>query len=272
MTEFALLGATMVGVCLLIVLIPLWRGMRSTHDRRRQANIEIYRQRCAELATEQDAGRISPAEFETEKDRLGARLLDDLEAGTEAQQADSTQGRAGPPWLASVLSVVLIAAGGAAAYGWLGDWHALGKRDLPNVDQMLRRLKGQVAMHPGDRRARMMLARVQQSRGQYAQAAHNLAVVNRASGMPNAEVLLAEAQARLAAGEDLSGRASNLFARVLQTDPHNREALWYLGLRASEAGDDQQAVAYWQRLLEQDLPSKIESMVQTRMNALDTAD
>lgn len=268
MIEFSLIGGAMIVVCLALVLIPLWRSTRATGDRRRQANIEVYRQRCKEIERDRAADRITADESEVQKEELGARLLDEIPAASETEQTAAASGRVRKPWLASALSVILIAAGGAATYGWLGDWQAMQHRDLPNVDQMIAQLKNMVAQHPADQKARLMLVQVQQSQGQYSEAAHNLAIVNRDSQRPDADLLVAETQMRLAAGEDLSGRVGDLLTRAVKADPDNVQVLWYLGLRASEAGNDPRAVAYWRRILEQNPPDEIRSTVQTRINAL----
>lgn len=264
MDEFILLAVAMITFCVAIMLFPLWYGspVDATVGRRREANIAIYRQRCAELAEDVAAGRISPAEFQTEKDRLGARLLDEVSVEKTPRE------RVKRPWFASVLGVALIVVGSGAAYLWFGDWQAVSERHMPNVDQLLDQLRQQVAQQPKDQGVRLLLAQVQLREGDYSGAAHNLAIINHASLHPNPDFLVAEAQARLDAGESLSGRAGDLFAQALKLDPKNIKALWYLGLRAVEAGRNQQAKSYWQRLLEQKLPQGMAAMVRTRINGL----
>ncbi|RJS92068.1 c-type cytochrome biogenesis protein CcmI [Salinisphaera sp. Q1T1-3] len=270
MIVFTLVATAMVIVCLGFALVPMWRTQSAADvDRRRAANIEVYRQRCRELDADVAAERISAAEAAAEKDALGARLLADVDAATEM----SVSGRAVPvaagrPWLASSLATVLIVVAGSAGYLWLGNPGALEDSGMPNVDQMVGQLEARVAEDPNDRGARLMLAEAYRSRGQYKKAAATLHQINAAASPPDADLLVAEAQARLAAGQDLQGDVGQLFQQALVQDPTNPQALWFLGLRASEAGKPKAAVRFWDRLLAQDLPPKVENMVRSRRNAL----
>lgn len=271
MISFVLIAAAMIGVCLCFILVPLWRRPAevSVRDTRRSANIEVYRQRCRELDAEVAAGRQTPAEAATEKDALGRRLLDDVAAGDrEFVATEDSMARQSRPWLASVLSVVLVAAAGTLGYYWLGDRQALDERSMPNVDQMVAELKDQVTAHPDDRGTRLMLAEAYKNRGQFAEAADQLQAINARAAPPDADLLVAEAQDRLQAGEALDQRPGRLFQQALVQDPDNAQALWFLGLRAAERNEAQQAVGFWDRLLAQDLPPQVRRMVSSRRNAL----
>jgi len=272
MTLFVLLGSVMVILCLALVVIPIWHAGGGRGDRRRDANVEIYRQRCAEIDREIAAGRLSEADAEDEKDELGARLLVDIDAesGLLAQSGTAATVRrsAIQRWLASLFVGLFIVTGAAGGYGWLAGRQAIDNAGMPNIDQMTAQLKAQVQTHPEDRRARLLLTQVQRRRGDNAAAAANLRVLNQGSATPTTGLLAAEAQANLAAGGDLSGRAGDLYRRVLEDDPSNREALWYLGLRATELGQNATAIALWGRLLEQQLPAEDRAMVSSRRNSL----
>lgn len=272
MTVFVLLGGVMVALCLALVVVPIWRAGGSTSDRRRDANVEIYRQRCAEIDREVAAYRLSESDAEEEKDELGARLLADIDAkpGPLAQSSKAPAVRRSSlrPWLASLLLGLFIVTGAAGGYGWLAGWQAIDNARMPNIDQMMARLEAQVQTHPEDRRARLLLAQVQRRRSDNAAAAANLRVLNQGSVAPNTDLLAAEAQATLAAGGDLSGRAGDLYHRLLEQDPTNREALWYLGLRAAELSQNTRAIDLWGRLLEQQLSAEDRAMVSSRRNTL----
>ena len=158
---------------------------------------------------------------------------------------------------------------GAAGYGWLGDWQAIEKTGMPNIDQMMAGLKARVQAHPEDRSARLLLAQAQRRQGDNAGAATNFHILNqRSAAPPNTDLIAAEAQARLAAGGDLAGRAGDLYSRLLKLDPNNREALWYLGLRAAEAGRNTKAIHFWDRLLEQHLSTEARAMISSRRRSL----
>lgn len=272
MTLFVLLGSAMIILCLALVVIPIWHAGSGAGDRRRDANVEIYRQRCAEIDREIAAGCLPEADAEDEKDELGARLLADIDAesGLLAQSGTAATVRRSSirRWLASLFVGLFIVTGAAGGYGWLAGRQAIDNAGMPNIDQMTAQLKAQVQTHPEDRRARLLLAQVQRRRGDDAGAAANLRVLNQGSATPNTDLLAAEAQANLAAGGDLSGRAGDLYSQLLEIDPTNREALWYLGLRATEADQNAKAIRFWNHLLEQKLSAEDRAMVFSRRNSL----
>tara|TARA_B100000929_G_scaffold259351_1_gene223079 strand:- start:403 stop:1248 length:846 start_codon:yes stop_codon:yes gene_type:complete len=269
---FLSLASAMVALCLALVLIPIWRAGGARRAQRREANVEIYRQRCAEIDRDVAASRLAESDAQDEKDELGARLLADIDAEPElsARTITASASRRGPtrPWWGSVLLLLFIAFG-AAGYGWLGDWQAIEKTGMPNIDQMMAGLKARVQAHPEDRSARLLLAQAQRRQGDNAGAATNFHILNqRSAAPPNTDLIAAEAQARLAAGGDLAGRAGDLYSRLLKLDPNNREALWYLGLRAAEAGRNTKAIHFWDRLLEQHLSTEARAMISSRRRSL----
>ena len=270
MIEFGLIALCMLALCLALVVAPMWRNSQPAPDRRRAANIELYRQRCAELDYEVALGRLSPSARVAECDALGARLLaavDDPPAWTmPGALSGASTGRG--PWLASVLAVGLVVGMAGAGYYAFGNPSALGKANMPNINQLTAALEQAVTIHPNDRAARLMLAQMQESRGDYRAAADHLARINRAAGQLDVRLLSTEADMRLAAGEDLSARAGTLYRQILALDAHNIDALWYLGLRAAGAGQPRRAIAYWNRLLDQDLPPEPRRTVSSRRNML----
>ncbi|MES1925226.1 c-type cytochrome biogenesis protein CcmI [Salinisphaera sp. T31B1] len=265
MIEFVLFATLLVVASLVFVLIPLWRARISSADRRREANITIYHQRYAEIEREVSAGRMTRRDAEYEKDELGARLLADID---ETPSLTGAPTRAGRPWFTSLLMIALLVVGTTGTYWYLGDPAAFENADMPDIATMVRELEQRVEAAPDDLQARAMLARAQEATGDYAGAAENYRALNAAMPEPQAPIIAAEAEATLQASDDLQGRTQQLFAQLLELDPASREALWYLGLAAAERGDDPQAVEYWTRLLDQDLPSDFADMVRNRRNEL----
>ncbi|MES1940456.1 hypothetical protein T5B8_09441 [Salinisphaera sp. T5B8] len=261
MTEFLVFAAILVAASLVFVLVPLWRAGTPAPDKRRAANITIYHQRYAEIEREVAAGRLSRREAETEKDELGARLLADIDHTPAIAPGARAPRR---PWLATLFVLLVVVGGSSAVYWHLGDYQALGESQMPNLETMIGELEQRVAEHPDDLRAQAMLARAYEAIGDYTAAAKGYRVLNDAMPAPRPPIIAAEAQATLAATDDLQGRAKTLYQQLLELDPQSREALWYLGLAAAERGDDEQAIDYWDRLLAQDLPEEFAGMVANR--------
>jgi len=261
MTEFLVFATLLVIASLIFVLLPLWRAAAPTTGKRREANITIYHQRYAEIEREVSAGRLTRRDAEIEKDELGARLLDDIDAAPGVVEQSRTARR---PWLASLLIVVLLVGGSAAGYRYLGDPRALRADDMPDVASMIGKLEQRVAEQPDDLRARAMLARAQQTTGNYAAAAENYRALNAAMPEPRAPIVAAQAQATLQASDDLQGNTRKLYEQLLSIDEQSSEALWYLGLAAAARGEQSTAIDYWDRLLDQDLPDDFAEVVRNR--------
>lgn len=267
MTGFFIAAIVMIAICLGLAVVPLWRASRQgpADSGRREANIDAYYQRLRELDRELAAGRIDAASAAEEKKALGTRLVSDVDTGRTVPAGESAAGR---PWLASASALCLILLAGTFGYYWLGNVSAIEQSGMPNIDELVGELAAQVEAQPDDRGARMMLAQAYESRGAYAKAAEQLAYINERAVPPAADLLAAEAQARLRAGQPLDGQPGALFQRALVQDPSNIAALWFLGLRAVKAGNDKTALRLWDRLLGLDLPPDVREMVQGRRKAL----
>lgn len=261
MTQFLVFATLLVVASLVFVLLPLWRAGTPTAGKRREANITIYHQRYAEIEREVSAGRLTRREAEIEKDELGARLLDDIDAVPDTVGQSRNAGR---PWLASLLIVVFLVGGSAAGYRYLGNPQAVRADEMPDITTMISQLEQRVSQAPDDLRARAMLARALQTTGNYAAAAENYRTLNAAMPEPRAPIVAAEAQATLQASDDLQGRTRTLYEQLLSIDPESSEALWYLGLAAAERNEPQTAIDYWDRLLEQDIPDDFAQVVRNR--------
>ena len=267
MTIFLVVAVCMIAACLSLAVVPLWRASRQepSDGGRREANIDAYYQRVRELERELAAGRIDASAAAQEKDALGTRLVSEVDSG---KASPAGQPAAGRPWLASASALCLVVLAGTFGYYWLGNVSAIQQSTMPNIDELVGELAAQVEAQPDDRGARLMLAQAYESRGAYSKAAEQLAYINERAVPPAADLLAAEAQARLRAGQPLDGQPGALFQRALVQDPSNIAALWFLGLRAVEAGNDKTALQFWDRLLGLDLPPDVREMVEGRRKAL----
>ena len=267
MIGFIAIAIAMIALCAVLAVVPLWQGAERQRAgiKRRETNIDAYRQRVREIDADVTAGRLEAATAEREKKALGARLVADVDTIPTADNLPLKRQR---PWLASALALLLVTTSGTLGYYWLGDYNAIAQSDRPDIDALVTELARQVAAHPDDRGARLMLAKVYESRGAFSKAAGQLAYINTRAAVPVPDLLIAEARARLKAGAPINGRAGSLFERALAQDPDNIAALWFCGLRAAQAGDDTQALALWDRLLALDVPADVRDMVQARRRAL----
>ena len=79
----------------------------------------------------------------------------------------------------------------------------------------------------------------------------------------------ADAIVTASGSDDPAETATTLFRQVLDADPQNSEALWYVGIAEAKAGHEQNAHDLWTRLLAQ-LPANapIRQQVQDRIAGL----
>ncbi len=118
------------------------------------------------------------------------------------------------------------------------------------IETMVARLEARLQDEPDDGEGWMRLGRAKQVLGDL--AASRMAYENAVRVLPdNVEALTALAQVigEEADEEVLPDEALVLYQRVLSLDPQMAEALWFLGLDASQRGNRDEARDYWQRLL-----------------------
>lgn len=264
---FWVLAAAMTAAAVALVTLPLWRrSEQGEPTSRRAANIAIYRERVAELRAE--AGeRLPQAHAQALEDELGRRLLSEADAGEEDDGTVAAP-RPGRPWKTTVAVVLAVPVLAFAVYWAGGEWRLAGGE--PGLGYLAARMTEAVAAQPNNVQAWMLLGQAREAQGRYADAAVAYGRVNALLPEPHAALLIREAEALLlASGGNLAGRPAALFERALVVEPSNGIALWYAGLAAARAGAAGQARAYWQKLLQQDLPPDFRSVVEESLAALD---
>jgi cytochrome c-type biogenesis protein CcmH len=147
---------------------------------------------------------------------------------------------------------------------------------MPPSDQqamirgMVDRLAARLDADPSDAQGWLMLVRSYRVLGRQADA---LAALQRANAHidGNAELLKAylDVLATGTADDQIPPEVVRVATRLNALDGNQPEALWYLGLAASQHGDRAQAAAYWQHLLHE-LPAGAaeRASVQQRLDAL----
>lgn len=256
MIAFALAGALLVGAALLFLLPPLLARPRAGVEADAAA-LAVYRDSASELARDLSAGTLAPAGLEAARRDLEARVAREFAPNPEAPG----RALAPPPALALATTVILIA-GTAGLYAWLGtpaalappprvsaaagSTHALGTADIEaRVTAAAARLREQ----PGDVDGWQVLGRSYAALGRFREAADALAKA--AELVPrDPQVLVDYADAlAMVANRDLSGRPSALVAQALAIDPKHPKALALAATAAFRERRYAEAAAYWERAL-----------------------
>ena len=256
MTGFWLAAGAMIAVALALLLRPLLgRGARAGDSGRDRLNVELYRQRLAELERERDAGLIDHAAWEQARTELEASMAADLRVGTAA-----TASRGGR--LGAVLVLVLVPLVALGLYSQLGGLDVAervrmaggaagpgGEGQMPSVEEMVARLEQRLQETPEDAQGWWMLGRSYAVMRRYEAAARAYERARQILG-DDPDLLAAEAEVMaLARGGDLSGEPSELIRRALAANPDHPRALWLAGFAAAQAGDRDGALDAWRHLL-----------------------
>lgn len=263
MILFWVFAALMIAVGLAFVLPALLSRRVATAGVQRDAlNVQVYKDKLAELDTDLRIGTVSPEHFEQSKLDLEHELLGDVSSETGARPAQtSTAGRYTAAMVAVMVPLFAIGvyttAGkvhsrfeqrGAPMAQAAGDAGAAGAEITPQamVAQLAERLK----TNPDDGIGWIMLGRSYSVMGRYKEAS---AAYAKALGLmgerPELLADYAEVEALSNPNSDLAGTPSELFERALALDPANPKALWLSGMAAFQKQDYAKAAGIWKRLL-----------------------
>jgi cytochrome c-type biogenesis protein CcmH len=247
---FVLIAGALVATALAFVLPALLQPRPSPGASRAQLNADIYRQQLSDIARDRAHGLVGPVEAERVGDELRRRLLDDVEP---EPVAGPRNGRRAAAAVALVLPV-----GAALLYLIFGSPRAL-DRPLPpgaaareasaGVDELDAHLRD----HPTDARAWVLLARGRMERNEFGAAAEAFGRAMAASQKVarDPSVLCEYADALAMEQGSLQGRPLELVGQALALDGRHPQALEMAGSAAFERGRYGEAVAHWERLLEQ---------------------
>jgi cytochrome c-type biogenesis protein CcmH len=250
MIDFWLAAGLLLLVALSFLLIPVLRSRRAQLEEDRTAlNVALYQERVAELQTQHEEGVLTAAQMDAGRAEAARELLADTE-GVAAPRVS----RLGKP--APLLAAILVPVLGLGLYLHFG---ASDKVELTrefsqapkSMEEMTRRLERAVAAQPESAEALYFLGRTYMTQERPADAAKIFErTVNLAGRQP--ELLGQWAQAQyFADGKKWSDKIQALTDEALKADPKEVTSLGLLGIAAFEGQRYQEAIDYWNRLLEQ---------------------
>ena len=261
MTGFIIVASLLVVAVIFILLPPLWRTPRSPGAAdRREANLAIFRDQIKELEREHHDGLLADADFESARNELQRRLLDEVEPPA-APQTSVPGGR--KTALALLVAIPLAA---TAGYVLLGNPRALDPlqrqaRLAPQqIEEMVAGLAAKLRQNPDDAKGWVMLARSYKALERFPEAAeaysHAGTLVDRDAALlaDHADVI------SRAHGGSLQGKPIELVERALGIDPDEPQALLLAGAAASDRQQFAAAADYWARLLAQLEPGSEEAL------------
>ncbi|MGD9832665.1 MAG: c-type cytochrome biogenesis protein CcmI [Piscinibacter sp.] len=264
MMVFWTVVAMLLGGALLMLLPPLWRGVRTAAETvsPEAANLAVYRDQWREAEADLGEGLLAPERLAEARDDIQRRWLEEA----EGEGANAEAPGAAPPRFSrgsAIALAVLLPLASVLTYLQLGDLRPLQANDPPpavaagaqhsltpgQIEARVAALAERLKAAPGDAEGWVMLGRSYVVLGRYRDAAMawRRAVELRA---PDATLLadLADVVA-MAQGKRLAGEPAALVQRALDADPRHVKALALAGSVAFEARDYPAARGYWERLL-----------------------
>lgn len=250
----------MITIALLIVIFPLVKNQQLVFtDDTRQRNIQIARDRYAELKANKAAGGISQGQYEEQVTELELALNDDLQAVDNSSQAiDPKQGR----WLAYVF-MIAIPLLSVSLYLTLGDYQAINRIAEPqpentqantqglgreDINGMVAKLATKLQAEPDNLEGWLMLGRSYKVLERYQEA---VSALERAYKLANnkTEILLPYAEALALANQgNWAGKPSELVHQALVIEPQSPPALWFAAVASAQHGDKKTAADYLRKL------------------------
>jgi len=256
MTVFWIITATMIAAALALLAPPLLRRHAAISDATERFNVEIARERLADLEKEREAGGLSDEEFKQAKQDLELALAQDLEGTATSAPASQSGGR----W-ALLAAAILIPAITVPVYLQIGSPHLIVSRpgtspaasghgsdgEMPPVSELVEKLAKRMQQDPDNAEGWFLLGRTYMRLQNYTQAVHAFENVVRLLPDETAGLLSLADAMTMANDRQVSPRAIELLEKALSIDPEAVTALWLLGNAASEQGDSAGALEYWQR-------------------------
>ena len=238
-------------------------NLESAEDERKQANIAIYRDQLAELKSDLANGIVSPEQFETDRDEIERRLLEDADQPRSHKQSTLTA----PSSSTAYLLAIGIPCLAVAMYLKIGEPKSItgqvttvpqssaapvmdgGGRSEAQIESNVAALAKRLQANPADLAGWTMLARSYNSMQRYGEAVGAYAKATELSPKDAdlwAEYAMASAMAN---GRELEGKPTELINQALKVDPKNAKALQLAGTAAFQAKNYRKAVEYWEQVL-----------------------
>jgi cytochrome c-type biogenesis protein CcmH len=240
------------------------------------ANVAVYREQLTELATEFEIGRMSESEFESAREELAQRLMEDSQrtsAGTSnSDHVKLSQTLLGPddaavgvqqvrsPWMRWTLPAlaVVIPAVSISLYLLVGSPGALDfvQTQAQGADeaftpeklaQMASQLNERLTQEPNNADGWVMLARVERSLSHFENAEKALSKSLSLSMSDDVLIERAEVLAQINHGS-FKGEPWSIIQKVLKANPDQGNALLLAGSAAFSEDRYTDALKYWQRV------------------------
>ncbi|MEJ2321797.1 MAG: c-type cytochrome biogenesis protein CcmI [Gammaproteobacteria bacterium] len=276
MIIFWLIAGAMLLVALLYLAVSLLSRKDSIEVDRNEQNLLIAEERLQVVEAEYADSLISENEYHQLKAEIEKTLADEL-----VQSAGKNRSRANAGAIGLAAVGIMLPLFGLAMYGLLGnpDFIQSGSNESrqavaqhspaagagtegQSMDTLVDQLARKLQENPDNLEGWFLLGKSLMNLGRYGEAVKAFEIVSEKLPEPQSGVLLALANA-VAMNQNgrIGGRPAELVQQALELDPQSVTGLWLAGMAAEEAGEHEQALAYWQKadpLLADDVQNRAE--------------
>ncbi len=280
-TPFIAAAAALAALTVLLLTQPWWRPWLtkrrptatdfSEAAEVKKLNVAIYRDQLAELARERAIGQLAEADYQSARDEINLRLLEDTDeaaapVGTEngakatgsdnplASPATPSRRRRAPTWLALIMLVPLAA---ASIYLQLGtpaavlDTQERAKKSMMDMEQAITSLANKLKANPDNPDGWAMLARSYGMLGRWDEASAAFEKIGPTLAT-NADLLASYAEVKFRASDNtFTPEVRSLVAQALVISPDNMHALLLAGSDAFQNERWSEVIDPWQKLVAQ---------------------
>lgn len=248
MIDFWLAAGLLLLIALSFILIPVLRARRAQHEEDRTAlNVALYQERVAELQVQHEEGVLTVEQLDAGRAEAARELLADTEGAAPGRE--STLGKSLP--ILAAIMVPVLGLGLYLHYGASDKVQLTQEFSQPpqSLEEMVTRLERAAAAQPDSAEGLYFLGRAYMAQNRPADAAKVFErTVALAGRQP--ELLGQWAQAQYFADDKKwSDKTQALTDEALKADRKEVTSLGLLGIAAFEAKRYQEAIGYWQRLM-----------------------
>ena len=276
-------------IAVMFLVLGILKNPDSERLNRDQQNVEIAKQRLAELKQRQIAGDVPESDAAQIKEEIERELLVDLDSsGTKDDPAASASSSKVRQWAAISVGISMPVAAGLL-YLVLGEPSIIGNPSLiapktaevtqgadppplpESFDAMIQTIEEHLKVEPDDTQGWLTLAQLYLAEKRFAEASIAFAKVRELTG-DSADILVRQADALvMARNGNFSGEPEELISLALQLDPDHVSSLWLAGLAASAKEDYRTALNHWTRaeanLTDQDIRFEMRRLInEARVN------
>lgn len=274
MTVFWVVAVCLIIAALLFLLPPLLNRNNGQREVVRDTlNVEIAKDKIAELDADLRIGVLSQDQYDRARQELERSLLEDV--ASPARTASKVSVNAS--LIAAAIVTIAIPATTVSIYQHLGGGFAALHPETaqPKVDTeahqgtietMVVQLKERLAKNPADAEGWSMLGRSYYFLKRYNEAAQSYGKVVEIIGETEPDVLADYADTvAMASGRSMKGKPYELVKKALSLQPFHEKSLWLAGSAAYEEKDYANALGYFEKLM-QVFPPGSENYEQMKRN------